>query len=54
MTKKSRNVYVRIKASLLRTSQNIQRALEENYFSFVFTSESRIVSILKDLKISTT
>ena len=41
MTKKSRNVGVRIKASLLRTTQNIQRALAENYFSFIFTSESR-------------
>ena len=42
MTKKSRNVCVRIKASLLGATQKIQRALAENYFSFVFTRESRI------------
>ena len=40
MTKKSRNVCVRIKVSVLRSTQNIQRALAENYFPFVFTSES--------------
>ena len=42
MTKKSRNVCVLIKASLLCATQNIQRALAENYFPFVLTSKSRI------------
>ena len=43
MTKKSRNVCVRIKVSLLGCStQNIQQALAENYFPFVSASESRI------------
>ena len=45
MTKKSRNVCVRIKVRLLRSTQNIQQALAVNYFPFVFTSESRIDQI---------